>query len=255
VTRPLRFALFFLSLAALIATLPAIEHGLPLFGAHPIPYGDLVNHIGPSERHVTNMVTAVNFDIRGFDTLGEEMMLLVAVTGTAVLLRGQRGELTELPATVTGREIPRRSEALTLAGRLFAPVVMVFGLYVVLHAQLTPGGGFQGGVIIASGLLLIYLGEGYGPWQRLMNQHLLDAMEGGGAAIYALAGFAPMVLGAAYLQNVLDLGKLGALLSGGLMLVLNWGVALAVTGGFGVLLMEFLQETRAEDQSEQEPEE
>ena len=63
---------------------------MPHFGAHPLPYGDAINHDGPIQRHVTNMVTAVNFDYRGFDTLGEEFMLLAAVTGTVVLLRGSR---------------------------------------------------------------------------------------------------------------------------------------------------------------------
>lgn len=253
-TRPVRLTLFFIALAGLIAALPAVQHAMPVFGAHPLTYGDLVNRIGPAERHVTNMITAVNFDIRGLDTLGEETMLLVGVTGTAVLLRGQRGQMTKLPATVPHRPIPRRSEALALMGRLFAPVTVLFGLYVVLHAQLTPGGGFQGGVIVASALLLIYLGEGYGPWQRLMNPHFLDAMEGGGAAVYALAGIAPMIWGAKYLQNILPLGKIGALASGGLILVLNYAVAVAVAGGFGVLLMEFAKETRAAEPEEEEAE-
>lgn len=249
--RALRLTLFLVAMAVLVAALPAIQHALPVFGAHPLPYGDLINRLGPAERHVTNMVTAVNFDFRGFDTLGEETMLLAAVTGTAVLLRGGRGEsMTGLPATVPHRPIAPRSEAIILVSRIFGPVIVLFGLYVVVHAQLTPGGGFQGGAIAASGLLLVYLGEGYGAWRRLMRQGILDALEGGGAAIYAVAGLVPMLVGSAYLANVLPLGSIGALLSGGLMLVLNAGVALAVIGGFGVVLMEFLQETRAEETPE-----
>ena len=143
---------------------------MPVFGSHPLPYGDIINRLAPVQRHVTNMVSAVNFDYRGFDTLGEEMMLMVAVTGTAVLLRGHRGEsLTALPATVPSRRIPPHSEALVLTARWFAPLTILFGLYVALHATVTPGGGFQGGVIIASGLLLLYLGEGYSGWRRFMR--------------------------------------------------------------------------------------
>lgn len=232
----------------LIALLPGAAvtiARLPRFGAHPLPYGEAINRAAPAERHVTNMVTAVNFDYRGFDTLGEEYMLLAAVTGTLVLLRGRRGEnVSDAPARAPGREIPPRSEAVTLVCRFFAPVLLLFGVYVVLHAQLTPGGGFQGGVIIASGALLIYLGEGYRIWRRLIRSHLFDAVEALGALVFVFAGFAPMLTGAKFLQNILPLGRTRALLSGGLILVENAGVALAVAAGFLLLFLEFLEETR-----------
>ena len=246
--RFLRLLLFGVALGCVAAALPRVIGGMPAFGNHPLPYGDAINRLAPAERHVTNMVSAVNFDYRGFDTLGEEFMLMVAVTGTAVLLRGTRGSsLTDRPATVPGRRhIPPQSEALVLAARLFGPVTILFGLYVVLHATVTPGGGFQGGVIVASGLLLLYLGEGYIGWRGFMRNGVLDAIEGGGAAVYALAGLGPMLVGAQYLQNVLPPGAMKSLLSGGLMLILNAGVAGAVAGGFGILFVEFLEETRAE---------
>jgi len=247
--RVARIWLFLVSMGGIAAALPFVVAGLPPFGAHPLPYGDMINHLAPIQRHVTNMVTAVNFDYRGFDTLGEEMMLFAAVTGTAVLLRGSREDSpADRPEPTPGRVIPPRSEAVALAARLFGPVTLVFGLYVVLHAQLTPGGGFQGGAIIASGLLLLFLGEGYPCWRSLMRTGLLDALEGGGAAMYAVAGLAPMAAGAHYLENVLPPGQLRALLSGGLMLILNWAVAIAVAGGFGVLFVDFLKETRAEQE-------
>ena len=246
--RLIRLVLFGMAVAVIAAGLPAVYAAMPVFGAHPLPYGDMINQLGPAERHVTNMVSAVNFDFRGFDTLGEEIMLMTAVTGTAVLLRGSRGEeMTAKPATIPGRLIPPHSEALLIAGRLAVPVTTLFGLYVVLHATVTPGGGFQGGVIIASGVLLRYLGEGYESWRRLMRNALLDAFEGSGAAVYAIAGLVPMLSGAAFLTNTMPLGHLKQMMSGGLMLVLNFGVGFAVVGGFGILFVEFLEETRAEE--------
>jgi multicomponent Na+:H+ antiporter subunit B len=233
--------------AGALALLPgviAVMRRLPPFGAHPLPYGDAINRLAPVERHVTNMVTAVNFDYRGFDTLGEEFMLLAAVTGTLVLLRGPRGEgAGNTPGEAVGRSIPPPSEGLVLACRFFAPILLLFGIYVVLHAQLTPGGGFQGGVIIASGALLIYLGEGYSTWRRFIRSHLFDAVEAIGALVFICAGFGPMAAGARFLQNTLPLGETRALLSGGLILVENAGTALAVAGGFLLLLLEFLEET------------
>jgi multicomponent Na+:H+ antiporter subunit B len=221
---------------------------MPRFGDHPLPYGDAINRLAPVERHVTNMVTAVNFDYRGFDTLGEEYMLLAAVTGVLVLLRGRRGEqVSDAPAKAEGRSIAPRSPAVMLICRFFAPVLLLFGIYVVLHAQLTPGGGFQGGVIIGSGALLLYLGESYRVWKRFFRALVFDMAEAAGALIFVFAGFGPMMAGAKFLENTLPLGQSRALISGGLILVANAGTALAVAGGFVLLLLEFLEETRALD--------
>jgi multicomponent Na+:H+ antiporter subunit B len=78
----------------------------------------------------------------------------------------------------------------------------------------------------------------------MMRSEILDAAEGLGAALYAAAGLAPMLPGLAFLSNILPLGEPKDVFSGGLMLVLNTGVGFAVAGGFGVLFIEFLEETR-----------
>jgi len=240
---------------AVLCLLPAFAHvvlHMPTFGAHPLPYGDAINAAGTAERHVTNMISAVNFDYRGFDTLGEEFMLLCAVTGASILLRGGRGERSEEPQQVPGRPVRARSDGVVLICRLMGSVTILFGLYVVAHAMTTPGGGFQGGVIVASGTLLVFLGEGYRGWRRLMRSELLDACEGTGATLYALCGFASMIMGLPFLQNMLPLGKIKDLFSGGLMVVENLGVGMAVAGGFAVLFLEFLEETRVEADGDEE---
>lgn len=249
-----RVRLVLLALALLCLVVPAwqVATHMPRFGDHPMPYGDAINRDATWERHVTNMVTAVNFDYRGFDTVGEEFMLLCAVTGTVMLLRGKRGEGEDAPPErLRGRASVQRADSTVLIGRLFGAVVLMFGIYVALHATVTPGGGFQGGAIIASGLLLLYLGEGYEGWRRLVRSRVADACEGGGAAVFALWGFASMLAGAAFMQNVLPYGQVKGMLSGGLMQVENAGVAFAVAGGFVVLFIEFLEETR-EPEAEQE---
>ena len=238
-----------LFLLASLCVCPAVVHvaiHMPRFGAHPLPYGDAINAVATRERRVTNMVSAVNFDYRGFDTLGEEFMLLCAVTGTTVLLRGSRGEtLDSRPGVTARRPIVPRSDAAVLICRLVGTVTLLFGVYVALHAMTTPGGGFQGGVIVATGLLTVFLGEGYGSWRRLVRSEAMDATEGTGAVLYAACGFASLIAGKPFLQNILPFGAVKDLFSGGLMLVENAGVTLAVAGGFAVILIEFLEETRA----------
>lgn len=244
----LRLRIILLAIAGL-CLLPAVWRvatALPAFGNPTEQYGPAVNRLGPPLRHVSNMVSAVNFDFRGIDTLGEEFMLLCAVTGAVVLLRGARGEdLTAKAGRLPGRAIVGRAESTILICRLFGPLVLVFGLYMVLHAMVTPGGGFQGGVVIASALLLAYLGEGYAGWRRLIGSRALAVIEGGGALVFALAGLAPIAAGGAFLENLLPLGTFRDVFSGGLMLVANAGVACAVTGGMTMLFLEFLEETRA----------
>ena len=233
---------------ALVVLLPSVWHvaaALPAFGHPTALYGLVVNELVPGQRNVSNMVAAVNFDVRGFDTLGEECMLLCAVTG-AVLLRGARGEAGgERAVRLPGRTIAVRTDATILSCRIAATMTLLFGIYVVLHGTVTPGGGFQGGVIIASGLMLLYVGEGYSVWRRLVRGPVLAMLEGGGALLFVLTAAVPLALGHATLENILPLGTWKDLFSGGTMVVANFAVGLAVAGSFGLLLLEFMEETRA----------
>ena len=243
--RRTRLALFSLAVLLTLPGIVQVVRNIPRFGSHPLPYGDAINAAAPPERHVTNMVSAVNFDYRGFDTLGEEFMLLCAVTGVTVLLRGPRGEgRSAKPGRMGNRPVLSRTDAVMLAGRIGGGVLLLFGLYVALHAMTTPGGGFQGGVILASGALLIFLGGSYRQWRHMVRSEAMDATEGLGATLYALCGFAGLVAGLPFGQNFLPPGTLGDLFSGGLMVIENAGVALAVCGGFTIVFNEFLEETR-----------
>jgi multicomponent Na+:H+ antiporter subunit B len=76
----------------------------------------------------------------------------------------------------------------------------------------------------------------------------LAALEGGGAFLFVVAAAFPLLLGEAALENRMPLGALKDLFSGGLMLVANFAVALSVTGSFGLLLLEFMEETRAPEE-------
>ncbi|WP_244639424.1 MnhB domain-containing protein [Aureimonas endophytica] len=241
----LRLALLGLALLLALPGLVAVIGAMPPFGAASSPYGAAVNALGPELRNVSNMIAAVNFDFRGIDTLGEEFMMVAAVTGTVILLRGTRGEgERDRAGRLPGRALEERAEAVVATCRVLAGAILLFGLYVTLHGTVTPGGGFQGGVIIASSLPVLYLGEGYAAWRRLTKSPVLAALEGGGAFVFALAALLPLAGGHAALTNLLPLGTYKDLFSGGLMLVGNHAVALAVAGGFGMMLLEFMEETR-----------
>lgn len=243
---PARIILLAIAFVVLAPAAASLILAMPPFG-HPLSqYGNVVNAIAPHLRNISNMVAAVNFDIRGMDTLGEESMLLCAVTGAVMLLRGHRGEgMGERAGGVPGRRQAPRSDATVLLCRFTATALCLFGIYMVLHGTVTPGGGFQGGVIVASSFMLLYLGEGYAAWRRIVRSQVLDVLEGAGALAYVLAAGLPLLGGYAALQNVLPLGTWKDLFSGGLMVAVNYAVAFAVVGGFGMLLLEFMEETRA----------
>jgi multicomponent Na+:H+ antiporter subunit B len=218
--------------------------GLPDFGIYRGPYGDILNRLAVPERSTTDVVTAVNFDYRAFDTLGEEFILFAAVVGVTSILRTMRGERTGAPDDeAAGRRVPETSLAVRVTGLGLVPPTLLIGLYIVAHGHQTPGGGFQGGVILATALLLTYLSADYMTMRRVGPTWLSELAEGMGAAGFALIGVAGLVAAGAFFENFLGKGTPGQLLSAGSILASNFSVGLAVTGGFALMLSEFLQQT------------
>jgi multicomponent Na+:H+ antiporter subunit B len=220
------------ALAAVIAA--GILAG-PRFGAFHGAYGELLNRVAVPERHTTNVVTSIVFDYRGFDTMGEEFILFAAVVGVVLLLRDERE-----PARST-RSDDVRSDAVRMFGVLMIGPVLLVGLWLAAFGLVTPGGGFQGGVVIAAAVALVYLTVGYRQWRRFGRERLLDPFEGLAAAAYVAVGLAALVGGSAFLKNVLGSGDTGTLLSGGSMGILNWAVAIEVAAANLVLYTEFLE--------------
>ena len=241
--RRARLWLFLAAAPVLAALLAWGAWGLPGFGHYPGPYGDLVNRLVMSQRHSTEAVTAVTFDYRGFDTIGEEYILFMAAVGIAVLLRHLRDE-RELPrgrgAAAAGRT-PRTTELVRLSGLAMVAPVVVLGIYVVAHGHLTPGGGFQGGVILATAAFLVYLTGEHLELRRVVPQRLAEVAHSVGAGGFVLVGLAGVVMGLAYLENhILPLGSTGQLMSAGFIPVVNALVGLEVAAALVLVLSEFL---------------
>jgi multicomponent Na+:H+ antiporter subunit B len=206
-------------------------------------YGDLVNAITVPERHITDAVTAVNFDVRAFDTLGEEFILFTSVMGTVLLMRRQPDEPAgDHEDQAPGRVVPPASDAVRVTSLALIPVTVLFGLYVVTHGQITPGGGFQGGVILASAPLLLYLCAEYQQVRRAMPPKLVAVAESIGAAAYILIGGIGLTMGGVFLQNVLPLGQSGSVTGGGMVPLIDVGVGCEVSGGLALALLVYLEE-------------
>jgi len=239
-----RLALFAIPVVGVAALLLWSFAGLPSFGHYRGPYGNEINAQAVPRRHTTNAVAAVNFDYRGFDTIGEEFILFAAVMGVSALLRLQRQEHKEESPLEHARAHASTEMADSVAVvcmGLVTPFVLL-GLYIVVHGHLTPGGGFQGGVILASAFLMVYLAGRYITFRQLSPKGLLDAGEGSGAGGFVLVGFVGMLAGAAFLENVLPLGQSGKVFSAGTLPVINLSVGFEVGAGLLLVMWEFLEQ-------------
>jgi len=224
--------------------------GLPPFGSYPGPYGDLLDSFAVGERKATDVVSAVNFDYRGFDTLGEEFILFVSVAGATLLLRkieesadGEESrEESEREDRQAGRAPPPTSDATRAFGVALVGLTVLFGLYMISHGQTTPGGGFQGGVILATAPLSVYLAADARTFQRIAPRSVVEWVGSMAAAAYIVLGLAAVVLGAEFLRNVTPLGEEEKMGSSGNIFWLNLGVGIEVAGGFVLLLSVFIEE-------------
>jgi multicomponent Na+:H+ antiporter subunit B len=235
--RAIRGALALPVVGGLGALLAWGASGLAPFGHFHGFYGQLLNAIALPQRHTTNTVTAIVFDYRGLDTMGEELILFAAVVGVVLLLRA-----TGRPTLADIARDEVRSDAVRLFGVAGAGVAVLVGVWLAAFGLVTPGGGFQGGVAIASGVVVLFLTAGFRSWRRVANERLLDPFEGAGAAGFVALGLAALISGAPFLHNLLGPGQTGTLFSGGSMSLLNWSVAVEVAAANLVLYTEFIEQ-------------
>jgi multicomponent Na+:H+ antiporter subunit B len=241
-SRRLRMAVFGIGAAGTAALLVWGLAGLPSFGDFDGAYGQLLAHLTVPERHATSAVAVTTFDFRGLDTLVEEFILFTAAVGVLVLLRGQRVGETVAAEPVHPRRPPADSPSLRSIATALAAPVLVLGADVVVHGHLTPGGGFQGGVILMTAFLLVYLAGSHLQLGRIRPLNAMEAAEGMGAAGFALIGIGGIVLAGAFLENFLGFGTVGNLISGGVVPLLNVSVGLEVMGAILVIVGELLDQ-------------
>jgi multicomponent Na+:H+ antiporter subunit B len=191
VSRPLRMVVFWVGGigVGVLFVLAAVR--LPGFGGDLHPYGARAVSAGLA-RHTPNIVSSINFDQRALDTVGEELILLAAALGAVLLLRTTSRESEESARHYGPAEI---FDLLRLTGYVLLPVGVVTGIYIVAHGYLSPGGGFQGGVVLGSAIHLVYLAGDYPALARVRPLPLFEGAE-------ALAAGAFVVLGLGFAGQV-----------------------------------------------------
>ena len=143
------------------------------------------------DAHTPNMVTVVLADYRGFDTLGETAVVFCGAVCVMLILRA------EAPGVIR-RASP--SLVVRVTCRIVAPVIQVFGLYVLFHGHYSPGGGFQGGVMIAASIILLRMSHGTRATQPLLPTSLATRGAALGALIFLAIGALALLYGGEYLD-------------------------------------------------------
>ncbi|MBN2726668.1 Na(+)/H(+) antiporter subunit B [Candidatus Mcinerneyibacteriota bacterium] len=182
------------------------------------------------EENAANTLTAVVVGYRSFDTLGEVTVLFLAATGVMALFfaSGKKKRLA----------LAKPNFILSVSSGFLLPLIILFGAYVFTHGHLTPGGGFQGGTIIAAAVLLLYMaGNAY-----KAPATGLKVLEGFSGAGYLLIGLAGLLLTGFFLNNFLPSGKMGALFSAGVIPVVYILIGLKVSAELSGIVSDYMGE-------------
>ncbi|MBU1713603.1 MAG: Na(+)/H(+) antiporter subunit B [Proteobacteria bacterium] len=207
--------------------------------------------------HVPNIVTSVLADYRGYDTMYETTVIFGAGIACFLLLRVvkkkdpvsrlYRHKATGITLRIKkGGKIPDKSNAferidsewvpydliIQISCRLLVPLIQIFALYVIAHGHYSPGGGFQGGVILAASIILIAISYDLRSALKIMSERASAFLSAIGVFIYAGTGALCLLLGA----NFLDYAALDSLLGSGMVMARSHGI-LIVEIGVGIAVM------------------
>lgn len=241
-----------LALCVVVTTASLLIYGtlqMPPFGSAAAP---IHQHVAPhyitqsfAETGIANIVTSVLASYRGFDTLGELVVIFTAGMGVLVLLRSDNSPIKGTPTK--GAPIKKALPApmlhhliLRIVAKMLIPLILLFALYVQFHADFGPGGGFQAGVIFAAAIILYTLVFGLKAAQQVFSQAWLEFLAALGILIYASTGLVSLLSG----KNFLDYGVLSAdpiqAQHLGVLLV-EIGVGITVTAIISLIFMAFTE--------------
>lgn len=217
----------------------------------PTAARDYLEEYGREETGAPNLVSGIYLGYRAFDTMGETIVLLVAVSGTIGILKKikemmaaekkeEAGESStfRLPPEKRGTHTLRTNLIEVVTGKI-GPIVLIFGVYVMVYGHLSPGGGFQGGVIIASGIIFLALGSGLDTSAAFTDATALNRLEAGALLVLVLASLSGIAAGKGFFGNPVEtvIARPEAFI-----ILLNSLIGIKVGAGIGLLCISMLGE-------------
>lgn len=214
----------------------------------PVTARDYLEARGVQDSGAVNLVSAIYLGYRAFDTLQETIVLLVAILGTLGLMAQIESILAEEelathnPSTFYLSEDKRSSHILrthlleVVTGKL-SPIVLLFGFYVMLYGHLSPGGGFQGGVIVASGIIFLSLGSGLDSTAKFSGYKALGRIEAAAFLSLIVVSMSGIFLGKGFFGNPLENVTV---LPAGFIILLNAIIGLKVGTSIGLMCIAMM---------------
>lgn len=176
-----------------------------------------------------NIVTSIVVGFRAFDTMGEITVLFIAIAGVAALFGLSKKEF-EISEEIEPNFVLRN------ASKFLLPLIILFGLYIIIHGHLSPGGGFQGGSVIATGVLMFYLSF-VSFKENPLKYTFIETLSG---FSYIFIGLLSIIFMGFFLGNFLKTGTIGNIISAGIIPILYFFIGLKVSAELSSTLLYFL---------------
>lgn len=183
---------------------------------------------GLKETGAMNIVSGMILTYRAFDTFGETNVLFIATCCVMILLMVDDVILKKQRVKNDRRFEPKNDAILQGTAFVLCPIIFIFGIYVVLNGQLSPGGGFSGGAILGAGLILYVSAFGFNKTQKFFNEKVYKIAKITALCMYGLIGSYFYITGANGIENHIPLGIPGHILSGGIILPIDICVGIEV---------------------------
>ena len=203
------------------------------FGKRDTKVGEYYLNEGREETGAANIVTSVVVNYRGFDTLGEIAVLFTAAIGLGAVFGSRKKRKT-------AEEVERSSLIVYTGCRFLFPVILLVGAYIFIHGHLTPGGGFQGGAVVASAFLLMYL-TCRGKRVRDKSNKVVESL---GGLIFVGIGLVGLVIGKGFLFNFLPKGEFLTLFSAGIIPIIYIAIGFKVGAELAGVLDNLIEESK-----------
>ncbi len=169
-----------------------------------------------------NLVTAVVVTYRGLDTLGEVVILFLTAAIIGFFLQLSKSQIKK---STRKEKIKPASEILQTGAKALVPLIFLFGIYIFINGHLTPGGGFQGGAVIATGFVLMLIAN---PIQKV-NHGIISFVESISGFSFVIIGVLGILLAGGFLDNhIIELGVFGEILSAGAIPIIYAFIGLKV---------------------------
>ncbi len=201
------------------------------------PLAESYVRLVPQDLGAPNVITGILLTYRAFDTLGEVAVLFMVAAGVGLVLTAS-GKSSNAKSSHAGDAEPKTpaSEIVQSATQIMVPLIAIFAAYIIMNGHISAGGGFQGGAVIASAVLLLLLAN---PSQAL-NTAFLSITESLAGVLFVCVGIAGLIFAGGFLDNrVLPLGQFGAFFSAGAIPVLSVLLGVKVGCELAVILDRF----------------